>query len=230
MASDYVFFVCSTINSTYGTLNVEQRFADTLNCIRSIEQYAPGQRILVVDNSNELDWKYQAAMEDRVDRFYRLEHNLFSIMANKQKAKSASEANLMHHALNILGAHYRDCKRIFKISGRYNITDGFDPTAYDGPEFHNKYTFVPQQYVSTFDNWQTQRRVMRLETGLISFPPSLIDELQAMMGSVLWHCLTCPDTCIEESLFQHVPHDKIVPIAKAHVAGNKAEGDGFVSY
>jgi hypothetical protein len=231
MASDYVFFVCSTLNSSYGELSPSERFHDTKDSIESIRRHAPiDTRILFVDNSSEpAHPDYVAQLEEYGIDFYRLPHNLFSLVANQQKLKSASEANLMYYAFDILRPEYSDCKRIFKISGRYKLSDSFNIHAYDAPEFDDKYTFCVQQFASTYDNWKTQRRVMRLETGLFTFPPSRINELQSLLPSVAWQCLSS-DACIEEALFQHVPHEHIVPLSVAHVEGNKAEGDGYVRY
>jgi hypothetical protein len=230
MTSDYTFFVTSTINSTYGKIDPIDRMSDTAMSLAIIRKMVPDARILLVDNSNEpVQAQWRSILVNQEVDFVQLPHNLFSLVANEQKLKSASEANLMFMAFNILRARYADSKRIFKISGRYRLSDTFDVHAYDGPEFEDKYTFVVQQFASTYDNWKTQRRVMRLETGLISFTPSLIDEFQAMLSSVIWQCLSS-DACIEEALFQHVPHQNIVPLDKAHVEGNKAEGEGFVRY
>lgn len=230
MGSDYVFFVCSTVKSTYGTVDPIDRLGQTIFSLNTIKKMVPDARILLVDNSNEpLPMEWSDWITNNTAEFVQMPHNLFSLVANQQKLKSASEANLMYFAFDILRAKYSDCKRIFKISGRYRLSDTFDVHAYDGSEYDDKYTFVPQLYASTYDNWKTKRQVMRLETGLVSFTPSLIDEFQAMLPSVIWQCLSS-DACIEEALFQHVPHEKIVPLTVAHVEGSKAEGDGYVRY
>lgn len=222
--SDYTFFICSTLNSTYGSLSFEERYQDTIESLMILRNNFPDSLILFVDNSNvEVDAVWRSGIDVLVTEYYQLPHNLFSLIANEQKLKSASEANMMEAALNRLqDSPYCKSKRIFKLSGRYRLSDEFDITKYDDPMFDDKYAFVVQQYASTYDNWKTQRRVMRLETALVSWSPSLTSEFRQMMGSVLWQCLTT-DNCIEEALFQHVPHEKIVPLHQVYVEGRKAE-------
>jgi hypothetical protein len=231
--SDYVFFICSTLNSPYGGIPEASRFADTVECISSIKAAVPDARILLVDNSSSfVDHHTPEMMRRLVTQYVQLEHNLFSLNANEHKLKSASEANLMWTALNILLNPiygYTNCKRIFKISGRYKLNEDFDINFYKDPQFNDKYAFVPMQFASTYDNWKSQRRVMRLETGLVSWSPSLTKEFRDMMGSVMWQCLT-NDNCIEEALFNHVPHEKIVPLTRVGVQGNKAETGELVKY
>lgn len=229
--SNYTFFVCSTLNSTYGDLTFEERYEDTVFSLLKIRQKIPNCEILFIDNSNiPINDSWRSGIDSLVSEFYQLPHNLFSLVANIHKLKSSSEANMMYEALRILqNPPYCNSKRIFKISGRYHITDDFDVSEYEKSEYDDKYAFVLQEYASTYDNWKTERRVMRVETGLISWSPSLTQEFRDLMGSVLWQCLT-NDNCIEESLFQHIPHRKIIPLDKVHVSGRKAEGKQIVSY
>lgn len=228
--NDYVFFICSTLNSSYGQLSEAKRYQDTVDCIYSIKKYVSDARIIVVDNSSQFDnLQLPGFIRGMVDEFMLINHNLFSLNANAHKLKSASECNLMWEALGLILARYNDCKRIFKISGRYKLNDDFDIKLYDDEKFKDKYAFVPQQFASTYDNWKTQRRIMRLETGLVSWSPSLTEEFRDMMGSVMWQCLT-NDNCIEEALFNHVPHEKIVPLTRVGVEGNKAETGELVKY
>lgn len=228
MYERYTFLFISTINSTYGTLNHQTRFEQTLSAIDSVRNKVPGCRILFVDNSNEpvpADWK--AEIDKRVTAFHQMDHNLFSFVANTQKLKSASETNMMNYAFDLLREHnFISCERIFKLSGRYRLADSFDISFYDNPMFKEKYTFSVKQWLSTYDNWYTKRRVMRLETALFSFTPSLLDEFQSILPGVLWQTLKTDD-CIEEALFEYLPHEKIVPVNTVHVEGFKAEGEGY---
>lgn len=230
MSTDYVFFVCSTLNSSYGQLDESKRTFDTFNCIGSIKDRVPDARILVVDNSSiEPHPGNVADIKKIVTEYVQIRHNLFSLNANRHKLKSASECNLMWEALDILAQRYSDCKRIFKISGRYKLNDDFNINFYDDQDLKGKYVFVPMEFKSTYDDWQTERRIMRLETGLVSWCPSLTTEFKNMMGSVMWQCLT-NDNCIEEALFNHIPHSKIRPKVCVGVEGTKSDTGELVKY
>lgn len=226
MYEHYTFLMISTINSTYGTIDLDTRFQQTLEAIDSVNRKVPGCKILFVDNSNiTIKDEWRQIIESKVTVFHQLEHNLFSLVNNIHKMKSASETNMMFRAFDLLRQHNLLGKRIFKLSGRYKLADSFDISFYDNPAFDNKYTFLVKQWASTYDNWLTKRMVMRLETALISFTPFLIDEFQSVLPGVLWQTLKTDD-CIEEALFEYIPHDKIAPLNVVHVEGFKAEG-GF---
>ncbi len=224
------FLVIGTINSTYGTFDHQTRTSHTISALESVRKHVPDAKIMYVDNSNiPLDDWQRSEILSRADVFHQLEHNLFSEVANVYKLKSPSEVNMMYSAFELLKQHDLVGKRIFKLSGRYRITDGFDIRLYDDPRFQGKYSFPLTQMASTYDDWRTKRVVMWVQTGLISFCPTLLDEFRNMMPSVM-RFLHENESCIEEALFQFIPHDKIIPLELAHLEGIKAEGDGMVSY
>lgn len=226
----YTFVVISTVNSTYGKLNHQIRFVHTIEAIESIRRKVPDAKILFVDNSNTpIKDEWRDEIEKRVTVFHQMEHNLFSIYANEYKLKSESEVNMMNCAFDLLRTHNLLGKRIFKLSGRYRITDGFDIGLYDNPVFEGKYSFPVTQMASTYNDWNTRRVVMWVQTGLISFDPCLLNEFQSMLPSVL-RFLQENESCIEEAFFQFIPHEKVVPLEFAYCQGIKAEGDGLVSY
>ena len=226
----YTFIVISTVNSLYGKIDHKTRFTETIEAIESIRRKVPDAKILFVDNSNiPIKDEWRKEIESRVTVFHQIVHNLFSKYANIYKLKSESEVNMMNVAFDLLRKHNLIGKRIFKLSGRYNITDGFDIDLYDDPVFVGKYSFPVTQMASTYNDWNTRRVVMWVQTGLISFDPILLDEFQNMLSSVM-RFLHENESCIEEAFFQFIPHDKVVPLEFAHVQGFKAEGDGLVRY
>lgn len=227
MNDHYTFLFISTINSLYGNIDLDTRFQQTLEAIDSVNRKVPGCKILFVDNSNiPVKDEWRKIIESKVTVFHQLEHNLFSLIGNIHKMKSPSEVNMMHRAFDLLKEHNLLNKRVFKISGRYRLADSFDIKNYEQIDLTGKYTFLVKQWASTYDNWLTERRVMRLETALVSFCPSLIDEFQKVMFGVLYQTLKTDD-CIEEALFEYIPHEKVIPLDVVHVEGFKAEG-GFV--
>jgi len=217
----------STINSTYGNIDSYTRFKQTVEAIDSVINKVPGCKILFVDNSNTpIQESWRNIIESKVTVFHQLEHNLFSIIGNIHKLKSASETNMMYRAFDLLKEYNLLGERIFKLSGRYRLADSFDVGIYNNPIFQDKYAFVVKQWASTYDNWLTKRTIMRLETALISFTPSLLDEFQSFLPGVLWQTMKTDD-CIEEALFEYIPHNKIIPLELVHVEAEKAEG-GFI--
>lgn len=227
----YTVIVISTIHSLYGQFPPDVRFQHTLKCLESVKKNIPNAKILFVDNSCTPipeDWKN--IIEKEVTVFHQMQHNLFSLLANMRvETKSESEANMMYTALELLKRHNLLGKRIFKISGRYQIKDSFSIHDYERPELKNKYTFVVTPMASSEDGWKTKRRTMWLEQALISFTPENVDEFQRIFIGALGTMRRTGD-CIEETLFYYVPHDNIVPIKTAHVCGIKADGKETVDH
>lgn len=220
----YTMLVVSTVHSQYGSLSPDIRLQHTIESLESVRRHIPNVKILFVDNSSEpIPEQFCKPIKDRVDIFHQLQHNLFSLVANRNViTKSESEINMMYTALGLLKEHNLLGKRIFKISGRYKISDTFDIREYENPAMNDKYTFVVRPWASSNDNFVTRRQTMWLEQALISFTPSLIDEFRTIMPAALGHMRRTGD-CIEETLFYYIPHDHVFPINKAHVEGIKAE-------
>lgn len=227
----YTVLVISTIHSLYGSFSPEMRLQHTLECLESIYKKIPNVKILFVDNSSmPIPEEHAKLIKEKVTVFHQLEHNLFSLVANRNvMTKSESETNMLYTAFDLLKKHNLLGKRIFKISGRYKISDSFDISEYENSEMENKYTFVVRSYISSDDNYVTRRKTMWLEQALISFTPSLVDEFKSILPSALGHMRRTGD-CIEETLFYYIPHENIFPIIKAHVEGIKAESRENISY
>lgn len=232
MESDfYTFMIIGTINCTYGVFSPNQRFNHTMEAIESVKRKVPDAKILLIDNSIEpLPQYWVDHIEQNVTVFHQMKHNLFSIIANLDRKKSPAETNMMWEGFNLLKQHNLIGKRIFKLSGRYKVSDSFDIREFENPAMRGKYTFAPLEVETTHDGWKNRRRMMWLQTGLISFDPILIDEFQEMMSSIMRHYEIDREMIIEASLFQHVPHSKIFPVEREHAEGFKADGDGYIYF
>lgn len=219
----YTFIVIGTINSTYGALTPQQRFEHTLDSFRSIRNKVLNAKILYVDNSIQpLSEDMLKELLSLVDVFEPLPHNVFSYVANIHKWKSPSEGNMLHYALQMILKHNLLGKRIFKLGGRYKLSDTFDIAEYEQPKYQGKFAFLPKQYNLTADNFNTMRNVWFLEQALISFDPILIEKLMTLLPGMVHYMITT-EACIEETMAQFIPMDKTIALEKAHVEGIKAD-------
>jgi hypothetical protein len=227
----YTVMVISTINSMYGSFSPEERFQHTLKCIESVKEKIPGAKTLFVDNSNgNVKDEWRQIIAKQVEVAYFIPHNLFSLQANMSvRYKSQSEANMLYEGLEMLKQSNMIGKRIFKISGRYQIADTFDIKEYENPEMEGKFTFVPTQMASWEDDPSIMKKTMWFEQALISFQEEHISLFQRQLFGMLAHMNRTGD-CIEETMFYYIPHEKVFPIQKAHVTGVKAQDRGVVSH
>lgn len=222
--------VIGTINSLYGQFSPAIRFGQTMAAIDSAKAKIPGAKIVYVDNSNEpINAAWRKIIESKVDLFHQLEHNLFSDLANRRGSKSPSEANMLYMGMELLREQGLLGRRIFKLSGRYAITDEFDIKDYDRPELEGKYTFAANPCTLYDENMGFRRTVMFLEQDLMSWPSSLHDHLQSLLLGVLDHLINSNAT-IEETMFEFVPHHMIVPVKPGQAAGVDTTVPSFEPY
>lgn len=222
-ANYYTFLVTGTINTVHGVLTPNQRFEQTLETFRSIIDKVPNAKIIYVDNSIE---PLSGAMVDQIDKlvtmFRQMPHNAFSIVANIHRWKSPGEANMLHFALSLAKNSNLVGKRIFKLAGRYKLSEGFDIREYEDPRFKDKYAFLPKGYNLTADDFITSRHVWFLEQTLISFDPSLLEEFSRLLIGMT-HYMISTDACIEETMAQFIPMGKTLALEKVYVEGLKAD-------
>ena len=221
----YTFILTSTINSVAGAIDAPTRFNQTLETIDSIYQKVPNSKILFIDNSIiSLSSKQQILIKSKVDQFEQLEHNLFSYFFNERGLKSPSEAYLMECAIKLLKKYELIGKRIFKMTGRYKLTDSFNIEEYNDPKYQGKYAFRITQWDFTTDNWNTSRREYFFETRVWSLCPTLLDEYTALLQPMLNFMLEKNENT-EIAHYRFIPHDKVIELKTAHLEGIMAGGD-----
>jgi len=133
-ASPYVFLITSTINTSPRHLGAntslvrsvyspDQRFNQTLKTIESIRQRVPDARVLLLENSKLLAYQ-QSVLESVCDQLILLSEDNVAVGLRDGPNKGAAEAYLLMNAQLLL----KDCdfKILFKLSGRYVLSERFD--------------------------------------------------------------------------------------------------------
>ncbi len=124
-----VFIVTSTIavsdaplsyTSTRSIFSREERFAQTLRTLQSVRARAPGAYLMVIDNS-EIDQSEFTGFSALADFIISGDAALMSLRDHPNKG--VSEAALVRKALEF--TRKRPRRRLFKLSGRYELTDAF---------------------------------------------------------------------------------------------------------
>lgn len=170
----YTFLVSSAIETNRGIFSHEERLKQTLETFDSIRKNIPNVKIIIFEGG--------ATLSNKTKEILNKECTLICLQDNKFIAE-LSGLKLNSHA-EILGTYtmlttYRnliphETKRIFKISGRYKLQDGFDITAYDAID--DKFVFAKKR-----DTWLSGQRQKELNidglfnTRLYSFTHNLID-------------------------------------------------------
>lgn len=103
----------------------QQRFEQTLETIQSVRTRLPDADIILVECSP--DSHYMTELASRVDVFLNAYPN---DMVRTCRNKSLGEATLLLHTMT--HADLSQYTHIFKLTGRYVLTDAFNPSAWVG--------------------------------------------------------------------------------------------------
>ena len=141
-----LFIVTSALKTSIGVIDDEARLRQTVDGLQSLRKYAPGAIILFVDaSSRPVDEATMVLLSKYCDKsisFYGDEDLM--TLANAG-LKSQAEITLLFKTLNIIKQHpelqkmMASVRRVFKLSGRTNMLEGYDPKEYD--DLYGKYVF-----------------------------------------------------------------------------------------
>ena len=162
----------------------QERFAQTIETFKSIQKYAPESTIIISDTSVEAlpdEWIQEILKYCKF--FINLsEDNTLRNLSN-QGLKSPAECLLFLNTLKtikpLIADHTLDADRIFKLSGRYELNEGFNIDAYQG--LNGKYVFKRR-----VQSWMGPNLSL-LDVRLWSFDAQLLDKTEEMYSNALQH-------------------------------------------
>jgi hypothetical protein len=141
-----LFIVTSALRTSIGVIDDEARLRQTIEGLQSLRKTAPDAIIMWVDASSRMvDEATMATVAQYCDRSISFfgDEDLMSL-ANAG-LKSQAEVTLLFKTLSIIKRHpelqqmMSGVRRVFKLSGRTNMLEGYDPKAYD--DLYGKYVF-----------------------------------------------------------------------------------------
>ena len=168
-----LYVVSSSLRPLTGVWSPEQRFSQTVDTIKSIREKDKNSIVLITDASvNPVPKNDMDVLVNLCDVYYDLSQNNDVRNLSLNRLQSMAETALLFHTFSNLRFEplLKQCKRIFKISGRTILEDKFDP------EEHNifgKYVF--KKRIPTWMNDIRHDASHLLITRMYSFCPSLLD-------------------------------------------------------
>ena len=234
-----IVLLTSALYTNYGVYNPQERIKQTLETAKSAKQYIPGAVIILVDNSkvdvqnddsaeiNELIDLVDYYIDNSDDADIQYFHNNVS---NYDIGKNAMEAIGLLKALTYINSDQELMKeinsatRIFKLSGRYQVTNKFDIARFDNAETQDKYVFKQAQpsWIPKEDTGVTTL----LQTRLWSFTPGLFADTVSMYQQIINNMLNTFNAGRyidnEHSMSKFIPADKLVELATVGLQGNIA--------
>lgn len=239
--SKHTVLITSALYTNYGIYSTEERIKQTIATAQSVHRYLPGATIFLIDNS-KVDIQSDTSHEfdqllDLVDYYIdnsddadiqHFHNNVTNYDVGKNSMEVIGTIKALQHIISDsdLRAKLDESVRIFKLSGRYELTDKFDITQFDNDGTHNKYVFKKAQ--PAWCDQSVTSATHLLQTRLWSFTPSLLDETLEMFKKALSNMFETYNKQqyidVEHSLYKFIDHAKLVELdtvgLKGHIAPN----------
>lgn len=239
MNHNHIVLITSAIHTNYGVFATEQRIAQTLATTQSARKYIPNVTIILIDNSKvDVQNDQSAEFEELLDSVdYYIDNSddpdiqhFHNNVTNYDIGKNSMECLGMVKALNYIATDseimnkINNSNRIFKLSGRYEITDKFDIDKFDNEQTQDKYVFKTRQ-----PSWIPQADTgvdSLLQTRLWSFTPSLFTDTVELFKQIISNMLTTYNQQkyidVEHSMVKYIPQSQLVEIDSVGVIGKIA--------
>lgn len=234
-----IVLLTSALYTNYGIYSAQERIQQTLETAESARKYIPDCKIFLVDNSkvdvqaddseefNKLLDTVDLYVDNSDDADIQYFHNN---VTNYDIGKNAMEAMGLFKALNYISndadllAEINQASRIFKLSGRYQVTDKFDIAKFDNDETKDKYVFKSEQ--PAWINPQDSGVTTLLQTRLWSFTPGLLVETMQMYSKIIENMIATFNVGKyidnEHSMSKFLPRDRLVQLETVGLMGKIA--------
>jgi hypothetical protein len=237
--SKNIVLLTSALYTNYGIYNPTERIQQTLDTAKSAKKYIPNAVIVLVDNSKvDVQNDTSAEFEELIDLVdYYIDNSddadiqyFHNNVANYDIGKNAMEAMGLHKALTYIAndaelrAEVLASDRVFKLSGRYQVTDKFDIDKFHNASTSGRYVFKQAQpaWIPKEDTGVTKL----LQTRLWSFSPDLLDATVQTYQEIIANMMNMYNNGKyidnEHSMAKFIPADKLIELETVGLQGNIA--------
>jgi hypothetical protein len=237
------FIITSAIETSLGPLPRDVRILQTMDTVRSIYKFYPDAKTVLVEGGSRLPtsplWEQLLKMVHvfmdmtNNDQIQHLQQNVISHVNNKHEmggtsglAKTVAELTLMLNALDAINNHpdmvpARQVDRIFKISGRYQLSPLFDASVYEDAGM--KYVFKRREASwMDADHCHTIGADHGFSSRLWSFDIGLLDSTQERLQAAMDDMMEISSTNyidMEHLLYKHIGPSQSIELDNTHLFG-----------
>ena len=230
-----LFIVTSALRTSIGVIDEQTRINQTIEGLKSLRKAAPNAIILLVDASSK---PVDEATTFQLIKFADKSISLFGdedLMALANAGlKSQAEVALLFKTLSIIKQHpelqkmMANVRRVFKLSGRTNMLEGYDPKAYD--DLYGKYVFKKRMA-----SWLPPQK--QLESGcdhlyitrMYSFCVSLLDDYLNTLPQI-YQTINQHGVDTEHAHFGNIDHNLITEFETLYCQGVLAGNGQLEAY
>lgn len=237
--SKYGVLITSAVNAQYSKYSPIERFNQTIKTIDSIKEHVPNAVICMTDCSiTALNDDMKKSLVEKVDYFLNFSSDsrvqwIAKNIQNPDIVKNLTELCVVHKFFELAKENkmFDGCDRIFKVSGRYFLTDKFDITKYQTPEVAGKYV-VSKKLLSQFLPEVTNKQYLQYMLRIYSFDISLYDDFTARLSQMIAYMQDRVNAGgyidIEHLFCKFLPADRTVEFPFTGVAGNIAPNGEYI--
>jgi hypothetical protein len=226
---DGIFFINSAINvEQLSIFDTRERFNQTCETLKSIEHYCPNSAKFIFDSSphavDDAYMEYISRMENTwfIDMGSHDGVKLLSLNGMRSTAETYSFMGFLawFKEQNVVG------KRIYKLSGRYTLTDNF---VLNAPEYSNSFVFA-----NALNSWMPMgsqmssgaSKLYRLRLWHMDY--NLLDTFEQSLPAIFDDCSTY-SIDVEHSYWKHLHSYKVVELDKIGVTGIIAPSGEYIN-
>ena len=219
------FIITSAIYTSYGKFSTEERIEQTRETLKSIETYAPGSSMVIIDcgeksvNKNLFDCEVIDYTTNEEIQYHLQEYLRTNIDLEPDIIiKSMLEIMMFSDYLKNITSSY---DRIFKISGRYKLNSNFNHQKH--LEAKNKVVILPPYTSQNLYNFDVKSSMFQYMTRCWSFDGSLllniIETYDKMKKDIIYASTTKKQADIEHLLYQHLNKKLVHNIHRMGIEG-----------
>lgn len=225
---DGIFIINSALNvKQLSIFNNEERFEQTCDTLKSIQKYCPNSVKVIFDSSPyPIDEKYLKAIA-AFDNTWLLDmgqHESVQLLS-LNGLRSQAECYSFMGLINWFKEQDFKAKRIYKLSGRYTLTDDF---VLDDPSYKDSFVFA-----KALDSWMSKgtqditgaSKLFRLRLWHMDF--NLLDTFANELRPIFEDCSTY-NIDVEHSYWKHLHKYKVVELEKIGVKGIIAPSGEYI--
>jgi len=223
------FIITSALNTKFGVYTAEQRLAQTLETISGIRHHVPDALIIAVELAAIPPSPEQyAIMRTNTDHYINLSEDpnviaIYNSTNNWDIVKSTTEVMGFSNALQLLLSNNSldGINRIFKISGRYTLSDAFDISQFAAlPGRIVVASRRPTQFGPTVTGGIMEQYMSRLWSWPVEETPAVIDCYDRGLMYIA-RTISAGGYCdIEHMLFKFLPAELVTEVARVGIQGN----------
>lgn len=232
-----IFIVTSALCSNIGIFDLETRIQQTKGTIYSIKTNCSDSKIILVDGgasvSDQSIKDFFLEIRDQIEslillnedeRIKYLQDNHFKKEQIKEAvgmvgaSKTIAELIITKFAIEKIRSDqsYEGVDRIFKLSGRYQLSPFFNPRIYDQKELLDKYVLSSKKYSYMPNN----QNGYCYPSTLWSFPTTRLEETINKIENMIQDITSNKDyTDLEHLLYKHLDQNDIKELEYLNVFG-----------